>query len=120
FTACEKVLVEDPKTFLDENITFSSEDGALAATLGVYESLRDNEYYGQVLLAVTIQHSDYAYGRGSQVPSGNYQFDANTIIRVGTIWTSIYSSINRANIVIEKIPQMDILSEQLKNQLTSE
>ncbi|ODS84322.1 MAG: hypothetical protein ABS46_04155, partial [Cytophagaceae bacterium SCN 52-12] len=119
-TACEDVLVETPKTFLDENITFSSENGAIAATLGIYQSLRATAYYGQVFPTLVIQHADYAYGRGSYVPSGIYQFDANTVIRIGSVWTSIYATVNRANIVIAKVPEMDMLPPALRVQLESE
>ena len=113
-------LSENPKTFLDETTVFSNEAGAISATFGVYESLRDNVYYGQRLMAVLSQHADYGLGRGSQVPLGNYQLDALNIGRIGQMWAVIYASINRANIVIKNVPEVPDIEPQLADQLVAE
>lgn len=120
FVSCEDILSEDPKTFLSEDASFSSEGGAIASTLGIYESLRSGTYYGQRFFSATILHSDYAYGRGSYVPMGNYTMDATNVNRVGDLWTSIYASINRANIVINKVPEIDGINSSLANKLVGE
>ncbi len=119
-SSCEDLLTEEPRTFLSEENVFSSTDGILAANYGVYESLRDIWYYGRWLQIFLDQTSDVAFGRGSQVPNGNFQWNSVVFERQQGIWTSIYSSINKANIMIKKVQEFGGLDEELKNQLIGE
>jgi starch-binding outer membrane protein, SusD/RagB family len=119
-SGCEDILTEEPKTFLNEDIIFSSEEGVLAANYGTYESLRDQWYYGRWVPVFLIQTSDVAFGRGSQVPNGNFQWNSVVFERQENIWGSIYSSINRSNIVIQKIPEVSTISSELANQIMAE
>ena len=73
-SACEDILTEQPRTFLNEGIIFSDEAGLLAANYGVYESLRDGNYYGQVFLAMITQTEDTSFGRGSQKQNQDVDF----------------------------------------------
>src|SRR3546814_692316 len=117
---CEELLKEEPSTFLSEEATFSTQEGAVAATLGIYAALRVQGYYGQQFPTYLIFNSDYGLGRAGFQPAGIYQLDAANIDRIGNVWTSIYSKINRANIVIQKIPEVQGMEPSLGEQLIAE
>jgi len=116
---CDSILKEEPKTFLSEEAVFSNEAGADAATKGIYASLRSFSYYDRWFTAMVEMHADYVNGRGSQAPVGQYQLNAQNINRIGSMYGAIYESINRANIVIGGVPDIDIEPTQ-KNQLLGE
>lgn len=120
FFACDNILKEEPKTFLSQDIVFSNQGGVKAANYGVYASLITGNYYGQVFLAMLTQIEDDAFGRGSQEPHGNFAWNSVTFERHALIWGAIYSSINRANIVIQNAPEVSSLSEEFINQIVAE
>src|SRR3546814_6348454 len=84
---CEELLKEEPSTFLSEEATFSTQEGAVAATLGIYAALRVQGYYGQQFPTYLIFNSDYGLGRAGFQPAGIYQLDAANIDRIGNVWT---------------------------------
>src|SRR3546814_4269101 len=55
---CEELLKEEPSTFLSEEATFSTQEGAVAATLGIYAALRVQGYYGQQFPTYLIFNRD--------------------------------------------------------------
>lgn len=119
FAGCDSILKEEPKTFLSEEAVFSNEAGVDAATKGIYASLRSFSYYDRWFTAMVEMHADYVNGRGSQAPVGQYQLNAQNIGRIGSMYGAIYESINRANSVIEGVPDID-MDPNLKNQFVGE
>lgn len=99
----EDALEEKPRTFLSKNAIFSSKEGAVAATLGVYKPLGTENLYGWWLLGCLEMTSDYIYGRGSQTPISIYTWDATAVNRIGNIWVGCYELISRANLVISEL-----------------
>lgn len=122
-SACsEDVLEEEPFTFLSESAVFSSREGAVSATSGVYQPWKNNNLYGWWLLGNLEFFSDHIYGRGSQSPASRYQLDATSVRRIGNIWRGGYQVINRANVVIQQLETKDIpdVSVELRNRLIGE
>ena len=119
---CEESLREEPKTFLSKDAVFESEQGAIAATTGIYETWDDGELFGWWLMGMPILTADYIHGRGSQAPPSYYQFDDNNIRRIGQIWEGCYEIINETNVIIKQLQDKDIedLSADLKNRLIGE
>lgn len=117
--SCDSILKEEPKTSLSEEQVFSSQAGADAATKGIYASIRSDSYYGLWLTGMVEMHADYVNGRGSQAPVGQYQINAQNIGRIGTVYSGIYESINRANSVIAGVPEID-MDPSLGNQFVGE
>jgi hypothetical protein len=123
FSGCgEDILEEKPRNFLAESAVFSNRDGAVAATNGIYRPFMDGNLYGWWLLGALEMSADYIYGRGSQAPFGRYQYDAQTINRIGNIWRGGYQVVNRANTVIFQLENNNIsgLDDDLKNRLIGE
>ena len=117
---CDSILEEEPESFLSSQQVFTSEDGAVASTRGIYQSLRGFSYYDRWFTAMTLMFSDYVNGRGSQQPVGQYMLDSQNINRIGSIWGAIYESINRANIVIKNIGDIEGIDPVVRNQLEGE
>lgn len=118
----EDVLEENPRIFLSENAVFSTREGAVAATTGIYEPFRGNDLYGWWLLGNLELMSDYIYGRGSQSPVSRYNVNAQSEGRIGNIWRGGYRVINRANTVINQLENSDIpnVNTELNNRLIGE
>ncbi len=121
-SSCEDVLVEEPRTFLSEEIVFSSRAGALAATFGIYEPFRENNLYGWWLLGNLEFFSDTMFGRGSQSNASRYMLASRGIGRLGNIWRGGFDVINRANIVIQQLEEKEIegVDATLRDQLIGE
>lgn len=120
FVACDSALEEEPESFLSSQQVFRSEEGAISAVKGVYQPLRNTNYYAWWFTGMVEMHADYVNGRGSQAPVGNYQIGATNINRIGFVWSEIYESINRANIVIANVPNVSGISPTLRDQLIAE
>lgn len=118
----DEILKEEPRTFLSQDAVFSSREGAIAATSGIYSPFSGQNLYGWWLLGNLEMFSDYIYGRGSQSPAGSYQLDATSVQRIGNIWRGAYQVINRANIVINQLENTEIdgVDDALNNRLIGE
>lgn len=117
--SCNDFLEEEPVSFLSDSQFYQTEADAIASINAAYEPLATGGYYGQQFFAQTEAKAEYALGRGSHQPSGVYQLDQTNIGRIAGIWRLAYLSINRANAVLERIPEMDI-DEDLKTRVLAE
>jgi hypothetical protein len=116
--SCEDFLKEVPKDRLSEANFYSSKEDAIASLNAIYVPIREN-FRTLYLLMLDIQ-ADYAHGRGSTRPLGEYEgFDQTNIDRAATMWLRFYQSIRNANISIENISKMEI-SESDKSTLIAE
>ena len=107
FVACSDLLEETPVSQpLAEN-SFKTEANAIAAIVGVYSSLQLEGVYGQSQLEFT---TDETYA-GSRVPRSGFNlftFTADNIEVILPIWRDHYKGINRANLAISKIPNINM------------
>ncbi|RWU10837.1 RagB/SusD family nutrient uptake outer membrane protein [Pedobacter chitinilyticus] len=108
-TSCKKALDADPySTFTSANF-FNDTNEAYMATLGVYEIMSSLDTYGWYIPQVFDNDTDIGQVSGDtsdewrMVP--HYKGAAGTAIFY-TVWSALYKGIDRANVVIEKIPQM--------------
>jgi hypothetical protein len=112
-------LQEEPVTFLVSEQFFRNAEDALSATKAIYGPLRQGGYYATDFIVLTELQTDYLDGRGSYAPAGEFRHDSRNIQRITGTWTSIYRSINRANLVIQKLPDIQ-MDEELKKQYIAE
>ncbi|MFZ1580404.1 MAG: RagB/SusD family nutrient uptake outer membrane protein, partial [Saprospiraceae bacterium] len=123
--ACsEDFLNRDPKGNLTAETFFENEQHAIWATNAIYANFRSWEYCGLPYLGATDIVSDDS-DKGSTETDGPYlkevddfQFDA-TNQTFSTIWKGHYQTIARANIAINRIPDIDMKAE-LKERLIGE
>ncbi|WP_018625866.1 RagB/SusD family nutrient uptake outer membrane protein [Niabella aurantiaca] len=123
FISCKKQLEENTYSVFSGEVVFSDVDGAKAATLGVYEAMTSrNGGYGHYLSIMSDIDNDLskiegAGFSGDQRTLGHYNFDAQHSMVTG-MWNTLWNGINRANIVIDRIPEMDLFTNGTAAQKT--
>ena len=103
---CTDLLVEDPKGFTTTDTFFKTGADLNSATIAIYNALRGLE--GQSNWTTLELASDMARADNREPNAGTYgpdrlDWDASTG-RTGSYWTTMYSVISRANLVLAKGP----------------
>ncbi|MSP85619.1 MAG: RagB/SusD family nutrient uptake outer membrane protein [Flavobacteriaceae bacterium] len=107
FVACSDLLEEVPVSQPSAENSFKTEANAIAAIVGVYNSLHLEGVYGKSQSLFTTDENN----AGSKVPLSGlnlYTFTADNIEVILPIWRDHYKGINRANLAISKIPSIDM------------
>lgn len=106
--SCNILDRESPNDVSDE-LVFTSEDGANAALIGLYNTLQSRDYYGGYYPLVADLYSDVGTAGGFD----NISLDEINILEVTTsniiienIWLSIYQTIAVANAIIERVDKV--------------
>ena len=118
FVGCSDILEEVPVSELSVENSFNTESDAKAAIVGVYNSLHLEGVYGK---SQTLFSTD-EHNAGSKVPLSGlnlYSFTADNVEVILPIWRDHYKGINRANIAISKIPNIDMDVDE-RNTLVAE
>lgn len=122
-TSCsEDFLDRSLKGELELNNFMKTENDAILATNACYNSMRDWRYWGGFPF-LEIMTDDATKGSnpsdGSHlIPIENFSFLTSSD-HVSALYQTEYAAIRRANLVIEKAPEID-LDETLKNRLIGE
>ncbi|MBD0780037.1 RagB/SusD family nutrient uptake outer membrane protein [Maribacter sp. ANRC-HE7] len=121
FSACEKTLEEVPKDFISKANFYNNEEDAQAAIVGVYAGLQ-SDFFGINSYLMTELHGDFIFGRGSQAPITIWDqiLDQTSIGRCATNWSSFYTTINRANAVLDNVPNIENMDTGVKEQILAE
>jgi len=117
-TSCNEWLDEKPKAIAASTFynTESEAEAAIDAVVNGMRGIRDMTYGGMMEC-----YCDYSFGRASWAPNSTYQtLDAKNFTRTDSQWSSLYSMIRNANIVIEKIPGASALTDAQKSQYVAE
>jgi starch-binding outer membrane protein, SusD/RagB family len=123
-TACspDKVLDVKLETSVPAEVAINDPVGARAAVAGLYDALQDGSYYGETfytwgdLSADNAQHSG-TFSQYGDADRNALKADNST---VSGIWTAIYRSIARANVVIEALPNAAYLDANTRDQYLAE
>jgi hypothetical protein len=116
--ACSKALVEKPQNFLSPVNFYKNGDEAQAAINGAYSA-----YYIDAIQDMFNEiQSDYATGGGSYTSLNNMDqvLDAVQTGRSENMWNSIYTVINRANVVLTRVPPIKGMDEAQKKRILAE
>jgi len=108
-SACKKALTEEPKSVFDSEKFFTTADEAELATLGVYQSMSSSNTLG--FYASILYENDSDISQIRDILTTDFRGVAHYVITAENpytqaTWQTYYEGINRANLVIEKIPQM--------------
>jgi hypothetical protein len=119
---CNSMLDEDPGTQLPAKDAITNAEGARSALVGAYNALEDDNYYGGDLVFFGELPSDNAVNGSTfqsyaDADANNFRADNST---VNDIWNSIYDAINRANIILERVPALTDLDDTEKNEILGE
>ena len=120
--SCTDFLKENPKSFISSVNFYQNEADAEAAIAGAYESMGSEFYGGWEYYAFNVLHGGAADGRGSQAPITifNQILDQKNIDRIAGIWGNLYEGINRANAVLDNVPDIVDMDEGLRTQILAE
>lgn len=119
FYSCKKVLDENSYSSVLGKDFFSNMDEANAATLGVYEIMATTNMYG----ANTFYFDDASdieqiVTSGPEYSlMGRYLHTSSTGL-IATVWDQYYRGIERANIVIDRIPKMVLFTSGTPQQIS--
>jgi len=117
FTACNTLDVEPADKITGEQ-AFKNKAGIEKGILGSYSELQSLSYYGRAYLITSDLAADNLTYPTDATSADYAEIDNNVISTengvVEEIWSSIYSSINVANSVIDKVPGMTDMTDDEK------
>jgi hypothetical protein len=122
--SCKKFLEVEPVDSVSDGQTIVDKASAETATRGLYRALSADGYYGLTFQSIGYLSGDNVQWTGSQ--SIVQQFISHNVradnANIASAWSAIYSTINRANHVISKVPAVTdpLLTQTLRNQLLGE
>jgi hypothetical protein len=122
-SACQKLLDTKPVTAVSDELPIFDKASSETALRGVYRQLASSGYYGETY--VTLGY--FPSGDIKNLTTGgaanlvNINFRADDVI-FNSAWSAIYTTINRANHVISKVPavQDPALTPALRDQYVGE
>ncbi len=117
-SACKKQLDENPKSFLSPVNFYKTEADAQAAINGAYSA-----YFPDQVQYMTLEiQTDYATGGGSFTSLNNIDqvLDAVQVGRSSDSWKSLYNLVNRANVVLNRVPKIETMNEATRTRILAE
>lgn len=123
-TGCENMLAEEPKSFLTTDSFYSSPADILSATLSAYQPIQSGDVWERWLLWDVELASDQVRIQPDEPNFGTY---APGLLMWGpemsnavNPWNGLYSSIYRANLVVERAPEVQFSSLAEQKRLIAE
>lgn len=122
FSSCEEELDIDPTTGVEFEEAITDEVSLNRAALGAYSAMQSTNYYGLRYLIYQDVYADNMQHRGTFTTDNEVSVrDINASnLQISSTWASIYTVINRANIVIREAANVEELSEQRRNKYVAE
>ncbi len=118
--ACSDALEEDPYAISTSNF-YQTADEIKTGVLAIYAPIKESDCFGGRIQSVLDAQTDYSFGKGSYSILGEFQgYNATNIGRGANFWKYFYSSINRANIIIDRAPEATSVDEETINELVAE
>lgn len=123
-TSCESFLDVRPKESISDQVTIVDLISAETGLNGVYSALGSGGYYGTTFQSIAYLSGDNIQWTGSQ--SQVQEFINNRVnpenSTVGGAWVAIYNTVNRANNVIVKVPEVNdpALTAAIRNRIIGE
>lgn len=122
-TSCDDLLNPEPVNAVSDENPIYDKGSSETALRGVYRQLGASGYYGETFVTLGFFPSgdvkNLTTGGAANLVNVNYRADDPTF---NTAWNAIYATINRANHVISKVPNVEdpLLTQALKNQYVGE
>ncbi|AMR33157.1 hypothetical protein A0256_17905 [Mucilaginibacter sp. PAMC 26640] len=124
-SSCKKYLDEDNKSNFVKNTYFQNPSQARSFVNGIYTSLyffQNGDAYGESPFITMELFAGHATSLGQSVNNGNVINQRTDAVNPGfeTVWRGSYNAIANANLAIEQIPNVPLITEAQKNQLLGE
>lgn len=121
FPSCKKLLETSPTDFISPGEFFSSKDNLNAALTGVYSILKNNALYGdnyQHLITATTD--ELVYATSGNVPKIPWYNATSADAQVASVWATLYTGIDRANVVLANVNAPTNITEDEKRHIEGE
>lgn len=119
---CNGILDTKPSATIPEESAISDPASARAAVVGLYPTLQSTSSYGEELTEFGDVSADNTENSGFS--NNVLEADRNDLhsnnSSVYDIWVAAYDGINRANEIIAKVPGVEGLDDEERNQLIGE
>nr|WP_199077575.1 RagB/SusD family nutrient uptake outer membrane protein [Pedobacter sp. ASV19] len=122
FISCKKAVETTPYSSFTTANFFQSVGEVYSATLGVYEVMKNPSTYAWYIPLVYDADTDVEFLSPGATSNdfrevSHYYYLAGNSLFFST-WSALYSGIDRANVVIERIPKMDLYNSGTAAQKT--
>jgi hypothetical protein len=119
---CNSMLDQDPVDKLPDTDAITNAQGARAALAGAYNALESFKYYGEEFVELGDLPADNADNTGTSqsyddADANQFRADNGT---AQSIWEGIYDAINRANVILDRVPAVTDLDDTEKNEILGE
>ena len=116
--ACD-VLDVNPYDKITDEQAYKNKAGIEKGILGSYSELQSLSYYGRAYLISSDLAADNLTHPTDATQADYAEIDNNTLLAengvADGIWSAVYSAINVANVVIDKVPAMTDMTDTEKN-----
>ncbi|MBO9154703.1 RagB/SusD family nutrient uptake outer membrane protein [Chitinophaga sp. GCM10012297] len=119
--SCKKLLETEPTDFISPDEFFSSKENLKAALTGAYSSLKNNALYGdnyQHLITATTD--ELVYATSGNVPKIPWYNATAADAQVASVWSTLYTGIDRANVVLVHLNTPAKIEESEKRHIEGE
>ncbi|WP_346316201.1 RagB/SusD family nutrient uptake outer membrane protein [Chitinophaga sp. YIM B06452] len=119
--SCKKLLETKPADFISPGEFFSSKENLKAALTGVYSILKNNALYGdnyQHLITATTD--ELVYATSGNVPKIPWYNATSADAQVASLWATLYTGIDRANVVLANLNTPAKITEEEKRHIEGE
>ncbi|HEX6983055.1 MAG TPA: RagB/SusD family nutrient uptake outer membrane protein [Balneolaceae bacterium] len=116
------VLSQEPKSAVSSDHVIYNERTSQIALNGLYSQLQNGNYYGGNLLVLGDVSSDISQSVGTwdfYRAMDTYTTNVGNL-EVEDFWEQAYATINQANNIIAKVPPLDNVSQETKDQILGE
>lgn len=122
--SCEDFLDLEPISEETSGNAYETASQIEAALVGVYESFQSSEFYVWDILLFQDVRSDncYAGGDNPEIFQIDFLDIAPTHSRIFTHWSNIYNAISKANLVLERVDEINdpLLTDERRDQIKGE
>jgi starch-binding outer membrane protein, SusD/RagB family len=121
-SGCESTLEVQPTEEVSDENAIVDAVSARSALAGAYDALQEDYYYGEPIITMNELSADNAIHTGTF--TSYVEADDNLLTAANDhaegYWEDIYMAINRANVLIQKVPDVAGLSQAEKDQIVGE
>lgn len=119
-SSCDNILEREPLNEVNESQAISDLTSANAAVAGLYNELQSDEYYGSNYLIMSDVSSDIAQSIGTwdfYREMDTYEVSAAGNTENDNFYTRAYATINVANNVLERIPELTNITTEERDEM---
>ena len=120
--ACDSPLDTEPTAAIDAEVALTSARGVELAMNGLYRQLQSGSFYGRQEQAFNDMYADNLNFTGTF--TGDREVSLRNIApsngEVGGMWSAAYVGINRANYILDALPNVSDLTDATRNRYKGE